>query len=74
MALLLFDLVLCALLLLLAGAVSLLLQDLGAVWLSWPQSIAGVVILIVESFATLAIAVTLTLLVVGEPKPEVADA
>lgn len=58
----------------LAGVFSLLLQGLGAVWLSWPQSIAGAVILIVESFATLAIAVTLTLLVVGEPKPEVADA
>ena len=41
-----------------------------AVWLSWPPLLAGGIILLIEVFATLAIALTLTLLVVGEPAPQ----
>ena len=38
-----------------------------AIWLRWEPQLAGGVILLIEFFATLAIALTLTLLVVGEP-------
>lgn len=37
-------------------------------WLAWPTAFAGALILLIEIFATLAIAITLTLLVVGEPE------
>lgn len=55
------------------GVCSLFGAD-SPVWLQWPIAYAGAVILGVETFATLAIAVTLTLLVVGEPAKEGADA
>ncbi|WP_240224033.1 hydrogenase subunit MbhD domain-containing protein [Rheinheimera hassiensis] len=44
--------------------------NVDAVWLSWPPLLAGGIILLIEVFATLAIASTLTLLVVGEPAPQ----
>lgn len=55
---------------LLAYGVTLWLSPVAtdAVWLSWPTPWAGGIILLIELFATLSIAVTLTLLVVGEPK------
>jgi len=47
----------------------------NANWLAWPTAFAGGLILLIEIFATLAIAITLTLLVVGEPeRSEVANA
>ncbi|MGP9801036.1 MnhB domain-containing protein [Rheinheimera sp. NSM] len=42
-------------------------DHVDAVWLRWPPLLAGGIILLIEVFATLAIALTLTLLVVGEP-------
>jgi len=57
----------------LTGLFSLLWSS-SRLWLEWPTAYAGAVILGIESFATLAIAVTLTLLVVGEPTEERADA
>lgn len=53
----------------LTGIGSLLMSSSG-IWLDWPEPYAGALILVIESFATLAIAVTLTLLVVGEPAEE----
>lgn len=56
-----------------AGLASLLLGG-QPVWLSWPVALAGGIILLVETFATVAIALTLALLVVGESEQEPADA
>lgn len=44
-----------------------LTSDADAVWLRWPPQLAGGIILLIEVFASIAIALTLTLLVVGEP-------
>lgn len=52
----------------LSGGLALWLSS-SANWLAWPTAVAGALILVIEAFATLAIAVTLTLLVVGEPAP-----
>ncbi|PKM20134.1 MAG: sodium:proton antiporter [Gammaproteobacteria bacterium HGW-Gammaproteobacteria-15] len=48
-------------------AVLLTPDNADVIWLRWPPQLAGSFILLVELFATLAIALTLTLLVVGEP-------
>ncbi|MDX1678082.1 Na(+)/H(+) antiporter subunit B [Arsukibacterium sp.] len=37
------------------------------VWLGWPPAVAGAIILLIETFASIAIGITLTLLVVAEP-------
>lgn len=52
----------------LSGALALWLSG-SILWLAWPTAVAGALILFIEAFATLAIAITLTLLVVGEPAP-----
>lgn len=55
----------------LAGLTSLLLQyqpDMLVSWLQWPVWLAKPLILAIELSATLAIGLTLTLLVVGEPE------
>ncbi|CAM5220614.1 hydrogenase subunit MbhD domain-containing protein [Alishewanella longhuensis] len=57
----------------LTGIFSLFLSP-SQLWLDWPTAYAGGLILLIETFATLAIAITLTLLVVGEPAEVVADA
>ncbi|WP_019676818.1 hydrogenase subunit MbhD domain-containing protein [Arsukibacterium perlucidum] len=51
-----------------AALAAWLLQGLAAepVWLRWPPQLAKYIILLIETFATLAIAITLTLLVVAE--------
>ncbi|HEY0922405.1 hydrogenase subunit MbhD domain-containing protein [Rheinheimera pacifica] len=53
----------------LAALLAMLLtsDNTDLIWLRWPPQLAGGFILLVELFATLAIALTLTLLVVGEP-------
>lgn len=56
----------------LTGMVSLFFSP-SQLWLDWPIAYAGGLILLIETFATLSIAVTLTLLVVGEPAQEVSD-
>lgn len=58
---------------LLTGLLSLFFSP-SAIWLDWPIRYAGGLILLIESFATLAIAITLTLLVVGEPDVGATDA
>lgn len=55
------------------GIFSLLLSP-SQIWLDWPTAYAAGLILLIEAFATLAIAITLTLLVVGEPAEALADA
>lgn len=58
----------------LAGLLSLFLQQFTVAWLTWPVALAGTFIFVVEAFATVAIAFTLTLLVVGEPESRRVDA
>lgn len=56
----------------LTGMISLFFSP-SQLWLDWPIAYAAGLILLIETFATLSIAVTLTLLVVGEPAEEVTD-
>ncbi len=58
----------------LAGLFALLLSNsaANAIWLQWPVALAGGIILLIEIFATLAIAVSLTMLVIAQ-QPEAAE-
>lgn len=53
----------------LSGLIAMSLAEPAAVWLQWPAPLAGGIILLIEIFATLSIATTLTLLVIAE-QPE----